>query len=392
MLPPLLLCGAATSQTLPSGQVINSQVQLGDIWAGQQLNVESAENGASAVSTAMGNSAAAGVDGPLNYRSHQTAGNVGAQTDVTVGYAGPALVASTAAYGNSGTAEGYGVSGVARQTTTGAVSAGTNANLYGYAGIAAIASSAVGNTQGWQTSNGSIDSRTHQTHSGSTWAGADASVCCSDQTSVTATAISNNVTASAPNSPVQMTVRQHMTGSSTEADANLAQVSGGDLVTAATATANNLTVGTSNYAAEVDARQDNAGAVTAQANGSADQWWGTAATSAYGVGNSAVVSNAGSWTGLDTRQTNNGQIYVAGSFSGGAGGDAVATSTAIGNAVSGYACGDCNGVLQANNRQINNGGVTANTNLSIGSAGVVSGAATAIGNSANYVVRATGSH
>ncbi len=63
----LSLCGVATSQQADgtaaagSNTYLNDQVQLGDVIAGQTLNVQQASTGASAVTTSVANAVSAGA-------------------------------------------------------------------------------------------------------------------------------------------------------------------------------------------------------------------------------------------------------------------------------------------------------------------------------------------
>ena len=60
---------------------------------------------------------------------------------------------------------------------------------------------------------------------------------------------------------------------------------------------------------------------------------------------------------------------------------------AVGNAVTGYACSECPGYLEANNVQTNNGSVSAQTSTTVaGSNRAVITGANAVGNSATFYV------
>ena len=73
----ILPCGATTSQTLPS-VVLNNQVQLGDVFSQQTLNVVEVSDQTTADTTATGNAFEATVSGDVDMRSNQTL-----QADVT---------------------------------------------------------------------------------------------------------------------------------------------------------------------------------------------------------------------------------------------------------------------------------------------------------------------
>ena len=62
-------------------------------------------------------------------------------------------------------------------------------------------------------------------------------------------------------------------------------------------------------------------------------------------------------------------------------------ATAIGNAVSGYACNQCSGNMSANNSQSNNVDVSARSTVSVTNSGrSITGIATATGNNATFSV------
>ncbi len=95
----LSLCGVATSQQADgtpaagSNTYLNDQVQLGDVIAGQTLNVQQASTGASAVTTSVANAVSAGAtNADLAFQSSQAAsGSVAANTSVLVNGGGLAV-------------------------------------------------------------------------------------------------------------------------------------------------------------------------------------------------------------------------------------------------------------------------------------------------------------
>ncbi len=100
-----------------------------------------------------------------------------------------------------------------------------------------------------------------------------------------------------------------------------------------------------------------------------------------------MAANAGPTTELSNTQTNTNGTEATASFTGGNGYDASASATAVANAVTGFACSDCGGVLTATNSQTNSGGVGAAASVTItGSNRSVNSVATATGNSATFYV------
>ena len=76
---------------------------------------------------------------------------------------------------------------------------------------------------------------------------------------------------------------------------------------------------------------------------------------------------------------------------GGAGGDAIVASTAIGNAFTGYVCSQCgDAALGATINQTNTGNIISTGSISTNNAGLIVGSASAIGNSATFITSQKG--
>jgi hypothetical protein len=97
-----------------------------------------------------------------------------------------------------------------------------------------------------------------------------------------------------------------------------------------------------------------------------------------------IISNIGddAFMGLD--QTNNGAVNATTSFTGGAGGGALASATAFGNAATTYVCSECPVTAWGNMNQTNNSAITSTVTGHMTSGSLLSGTATAIGNSATF--------
>jgi hypothetical protein len=401
----LWLCAAATSPALAqdassSGAAangyLNEQVQMGDVVAGQKLDVQEADGGATTVTTAVGSTvSASGQNADLAFQSKQKlSGAVSATSNPAVnGYAGPYMISSTSATGNSATAATCcgTVSGTSVQKiTSNGVGATTNAYLGGYSSYVEADSTAVGDTQGWNVSNGVVSAKSRQSSTGGVTAATSASTGSADSASYTATAVANDVEAQTTNSPVNLKARQVQDGV-TQALVDASVQNAGDSVATASAVANNANVISDSWGDSVAVNQSNTGAVNSSAQQTLGAWYGTAANTSYGVGNSAVISNAGSYTGVSSNQSNGADITVSSALysqvNGGAGGEAVSNATGVGNAVSAYACASCNGTVSARNKQVNSGSVrVTNTVGTQGLSGSVSGVSSAIGNTASYSV------
>ena len=135
----------------------------------------------------------------------------------------------------------------------------------------------------------------------------------------------------------------------------------------------------------IQGEQDNSGAVTADAeilvgNFDAD----VLTVSAEGVGNSAILSNIGADAFMGLTQTNNGAVTARANLDGDAGGSALVSATAFGNAATTYVCSECPVTAWGNTNQTNNAAISSIVTGRMNTGGVLSGAATAIGNSATY--------
>ncbi|MNL69542.1 hypothetical protein D3C87_1944140 [compost metagenome] len=88
---------------------------------------------------------------------------------------------------------------------------------------------------------------------------------------------------------------------------------------------------------------------------------------------------------------NTGGVEATASFVGQKGYDAYVGANAAGNSITGYACAECGGDLNARNVQTNTGNVSAIANTTINGNGrnVIAGAH-AVGNAATFYVTRTG--
>ncbi len=402
----LACAGAAAAQSQqptapapagPVSNVINDQVQLGDVWAEQTLIVEGAEHGLASTTNAMGNSLAASVENTgLNFvNSQRLAGDVTGQSHVqAMGTAGPLCINSTSATGNPGEAAACCGDVKARVQQTVESTAPISALAYSAAGyttqLVSSTAQAVGNTQSYAAYNGNVRARTQQEVYAPIVASNRAEFCCiTGAGAFAATAVANSMSSHVEHGQARHEVVQVMGGPVTGAYNDVYAVTGNNIVGMATATANTaFTYNTGNYA-ELKARQRNEGRVEAESYVVLDTWYGVGQSHAYGVGNTADLISPDAY--MATHQTNNGDISATAVFDGGAGEHVVASSMAVGNATSGYACATCSGSLDAQNYQVNRGDVRAGTHVytQYGS-GLVIGSATAVGNTASYTSQSSG--
>lgn len=395
----VMLSGAATSQTLSPSPVLNNQINLGEIFSEQTLNVQTVSDGVTASTTAQANGVSVGVtNADASITSNQTnQGTVYGHTVVDVGVnAGASSAVRSTAVGNSGafSASNGTISAFAVQTNSAEVTArGQVEAPTAEAKDLTVSTLAMGNSQGVNLDNGSAGARISQSTTANVLADGGAIVQYASGTSaITATTAGNNINISGANqSAVRAITDQANTAQVTQASKFTAYGNSYLSATTATATGNNLAVQNEGPLADVTSNQWNTSYVRGQAEGTS-YLFGAAQTSAYAAGNSSQVNNVGSELVLDNLQTNTGGgVEATASFSGQDGYDAVTTATAMGNAVTGYACSRCNGRMTVTNTQNNSADVGASSSTTIASSGrQVTGVSTAIGNNASFNVTAPG--
>jgi hypothetical protein len=389
----ILWFGTATSQSTVS----NDQVQTGDIFSSQQLNVVTNSSDTTAVTTATGNSfVGSAVTGSVDVESTQTvSGALSASTTVNIDQTpGPTYESVTAASGNSGDSVisgGGALTGNMTQTTTSATvdaesqTNGTNA----FTTDATQTVQAVANGQQFGATDSTIAANLTQTNTSSVTANGGAVFnFVADQGVFSATGAGNDLTStSAGNSSQTLNVNQTDTGGVTQGAmfVNLgnAEVSS----TSAVATGNDIDASNTQGALNVTDSQTNQSFVNAQAVETSFEFGG-ATVQAEGVGNTVVAANLGPSVALDNTQVNGPSgVQATASFEGNNGFDVAVSANATGNSATGFACSQCGGVMNVYNSQSNAGGVSASTSVGItASARSVAGVATAVGNTATFFV------
>jgi len=386
----VLSCGVATSQST----VVNDQVQLGDIFSGQTLDVVTADD-TTAVTTATANSLTGSVQsGDVDVQSTQSdQGAVTAQTTVNVAsYAGATLAATTAATGDTTDAD---IAGGGRMTgsflqTVGAVGITAESQVNaadGQTDVANVAVQAIANSAGFGATDSEVDVSTSQSSSASTQANGGAVIGFhSGDGGFSAAAVGDNLSAvGAGQSSLTLDSTQSNDGDLVQATYFTAFGNSQNTATSATATANNLNATNEGGDLSVTTDQSNDSYVRAQAEESSYEFGG-ANVSAYGAGNSVLAGEIGPNVALDNVQFNgDGGVESLASFSGDHGYDGFVSSTAMGNAATGFACSDCLGGMTVRNSQTNTGDVAASSSLAFtGSARSARGTATAVGNNASF--------
>lgn len=397
----VMLSGVATSpasaQATSPSPVLNSQINLGEIFSEQTLNVQTVSDGVTASTTAQANGVSVGVtNADASVTSDQTnQGAVYGHTVVDVGAnAGATSALRTTAVGNSGSlsASNGTISAFAVQTNSAEVTArGQVEAPTAQAADLTVSTLAMGNSQGVNLDNGAAGLRISQSNTANTLADGGAIVqYVSGTSAVTSTTAGNNINIQGANqSAARAITDQANTADVTQASKFTAYGNSYLTATTATATGNNLSATNEGPLMDMKSNQWNTSYVRGQAEGTSYEF-GAAQTTAYAAGNSSQVNNIGTELVLDNLQTNTGGgVEATASFTGQDGYDAVTTATAMGNAVTGYVCSRCNGRMTVTNSQTNSADIGASSSTTINSSGrQVTGVSTAIGNNASFNVSA----
>jgi hypothetical protein len=396
-----MCAAAATEATAQDGTIVlNNQIQMGDVIAGQTLNVVDAEDQVTVSTSAQGNSFSGAVEnGAITIDSTQEMnGDARATTTMTLGgdTAG-VLNATTQAGGNYLGASAYGADlrvDAGQLVTDGEITATstiTDDSARLLAG-ATVATSAIGNTTALggegSTVSGVISQGSSATIRASNLASTQyvpAPASFSSQAMANAVAVNSDAA-----SNQSFYVRQRSTGDLIDADTSANAGNAWDLAGRAQAAGNQAVFQNQGGALIVEADQANAAQVRATVVTTAYDY-GAVEAHARGAGNQLSVGNNDIYVEIDNTQFNSGGVDVSASFSGTNGYDAYVGADAVGNSVTGYACSECAGYLTATNAQTNDGTVTATASTVVaGSSRAVITGANAVGNAASFYVTRPG--
>ena len=374
----------------------NTQYQSGDATAVTEVEIGEAEH-AAATAVASGNVVSVEADDAFAtmHNDQHMDGDATATADATVWHANGNVAASSAAVGNGGTAE---LSNSDVEIDSTQLAHGDSRAVTRFTGgdaeNAATSASASGNVAAVSAEYSALRVLADQESTRSVSALVEADHCCiAGQVASGAIASANNMSIGGETSTILGDVRQTATGDSVSARVDLYAGYAYDASGNATANANSVAI--DNQWGYVNARIDQ----SASSNVSADSYVtlggdfvGFGSAGAYGVGNQAIVSNVGSDTVMDVAQSNAGDISANAALSG-TGGDALASSAAYGNSVTGSLCGFCDTnvpSLYAYNNQTNSGDVSSTARVIAPYANTAAASATAIGNAATYQVTGPG--
>lgn len=397
----MLCAAAATEAAAQDGTIVlNQQLQLGDVFAGQTLNVVDSQDQVTVGTSAQGNSASGAVyNGSITVQSDQTMeGDAVATSDITLGGDTWGVVNATSqAGGNYLAVSAYAASlslDASQTTDDGLISATTevgdgSARLH--AG-AAVGASAISNTVAVYGQTSFVNGTINQSSSAIVRSfGRVESQYIPAEASVTSQAIANAIAVNSDNTSGQdLRIAQRSFGSYIEAEASANSGNAWDLAARARATANQAVLYNEGGSVVNESDQRNSSFVRASALTTAYDY-GRAEAYARGAANELSVGNNDIYVEIDNTQFNTGGVDVIATFSGTNGYDVSVGADAVGNSVTGYACSECQGYLEAGNTQTNSGNVSAvaNTTVAGSNRSVITGA-NAVGNSASFYVSRPG--
>lgn len=393
----MLCAAAATEAAAQDGTIVlNQQLHLGDVLAGQTLNVVDSQDQVTVETSAQGNSASGAVEnGSITVQSDQDMrGDAVATTNITLGgETWGAVNAASQAGGNYLAVSAYNADLTvdATQSNTGdLVSATTevgdsDARLHG--GVA-VNASAISNTVALAGQASALQGTIDQSSSAvvrsfgrveSQYIPATGSV--NSEAIVNAVAVNSNAT-----SGQDLSIVQRSTGDFVEAEASANAGNAWDLASRARASGNQAVLYNEGGSVVTAVDQNNTSFVRASALTTAYDY-GRAQAQARGVANELSVGNNDIYVEIDNTQFNSGGVDVVATFSGTNGYDVAVGAEAVGNNVTGFACSECEGYLEARNTQTNSGDVSAVANTAVaGSNRSVITGANAVGNAASFYV------
>ncbi len=397
------MCVAAVTETFAQQQdsrVLNNQLQLGDVISGVTLNVEDASDEVAVDNAAQGNSLSGSVqNGSLDLSSSQTMnGNTRATTTVeaTGDTEGPLNLQTQArgnylaagAYGADLTIEANQIVGPA-EVTASAAQINEAARLRGGT---SISTTAIANT----TALGGEGARVEGIVSQRSDAGVRSESFVVSQYipatgEVIAQSIGNAVAANSTAASSQVLIlRQRQAGDAVTANVSANSGNAWDLAGRARATANQSVLYNQGGSVVTTTDQSNLSQVRASTVVTAFDY-GAATANAAGTANEVSIGNNDRHLEIDNSQVNSGGVEASAEFAGAYGYDVRVAAQATGNAVTGYACSQCDGQMVISNDQTNSGAVSALAASTIrGSGRSVVTSATATGNSATFYVSRPG--
>lgn len=397
------MCVAAATEAFAQQQdsrVLNNQLQLGDVISGVTLNVEDPSAEVSVDNAARANTLyGAAENGTVILTSSQEMrGDTRAISELTItgDASGPVNVQTTAGanalsaagYGANITVESNQVVGPSEVTASAAILNDT-ARLLGGASFSTSANANAASLGGTGTRvqgtviQGSEAGVRSETFVVSQYIPAEAEFISES--------VGNSIGVNSTEASSQaLTLRQRQAGDTVSANTSANSGNAWDLAGRARAVGN--VASTYNQGGSVMTLTDQSNQSEIRASALVTSYdWGGATASAAGVGNQVVIGNNDRYLEIDNSQVNSGGVQVTSEFAGAFGYDAYVASEATGNAVTGYACSNCEGQMVVTNSQTNSAGVSAGSTVRVtGAARAVATSAAATGNAATFYVSRSG--
>lgn len=384
-----LLASPAVAQN--TSTALNGQLQWGDVVSTMNVVSRNGAQSVTAAATSAGNAVSgANLSGDLDARSEQTmSGAAFATATVDANNTGATNVIASA-QGNTAQAqtEDGNLYLTASQTSDGGdVLARARAAVANSQTLSAGSSSAANNAA-TSADHGDLAVNLTQDASNSSYAVTDVDACCTGTTVAGSSSAANAYGSESTTSTVTANYTQTSAGAESRATTDVYQYRAYDITAASTAAANSATINNEWGYASIRGRQTSSTDVSADTRVTVGTWSGVAVASAYGVGNTTLATNVGSDMAVDIAQMNTGGVEASAQFNGASndGGEVLVSSTAIGNAFTGYVCSQCgDAAVSGTVNQINGGNITSTGTITTNGAGTIVGSSSAIGNSATFI-------
>ncbi len=404
MIAATVTCAAVATEAAAQDQdpsiVLNEQIQFGDVFAGQTLDVFDSSDQVTVSNSATGNSLAGGVaGGTMTVRSTQSLqGDVRAETTFVVGGDTGGVVSGVtqangnylglSAYDATLTTEATQTVGDVEIVATSTMDQG-NERLLGGAWVDA---SAIGNTAALGGERSYFDGTITQSSGANIRASNYAATqYIPAEAGFTAQAVANVVAVTGASVTGQnLVIDQTSTGGIIDSGVSANAGNAWDLAGRANAGGNRVVLSNQGGSVVATTRQGNTSRIQSEAIVTAYDY-GAANSYARGVANEVSVGNNDIYVEIDNTQINTGGVAVNAQFAGAQGYDAYVGADAAGNVVTGFACADCAGYINATNNQTNAGNVSATAQVTAGASNraVVTGT-NAVGNAATFYVSRSG--
>lgn len=390
--------GLVLAQTAPPRIILNEQLQLDAATMVLTVTVPDAPS-VVASSVANGNTTSALTDmgGQTFTNTQRTEGQVAARGEVVAGVIDGLVLNSVNAYGNAAQASALAgdMSNLSSQDMANRTEATAFTGVTTGGTDIVTSATAVANAYGFANRDAEINGNIAQRNDGAVFSSNQLSSCCNTNSmTITSAAVGNSINGVGSSTTTRYNAQQERLGFGSVEAGNLVYSPNGLNVTSASQASGNTHTMTNTFGfVDLGNFQNNQGYVRSQSAVQLDQFSGFATSSAYSVGNSMLLSNSASDTVLGNLQIAEGGVDALASLTGASatGAPVTLSASAIGNAVTGFLCGNCGDPratpnLTATSNQVNFGAVRSfGTVTMTGPSGAVIASGAAIGNTASFI-------